>query len=102
MFSVTGLPTSRQDDRRERMRRYLLSMGIRTLCFVLAVVTLGVLHWTVVGWMLVIAAVILPYIAVVIANATRSQGGTALGPVTPNDGAAPQLSPRRPDEEPPR
>jgi uncharacterized membrane protein YdbT with pleckstrin-like domain len=102
VFSVTGLPMSRQDDRRGRMRRYLLSMGIRTLCFVLAVVALGVLHWTVVGWICVIAAVILPYIAVVIANATRSQGGTALGPVTPDDGAAPQLSPRRPDEEPPR
>jgi hypothetical protein len=102
VFSVTGLPTSLQEDRRGRMRRYLLSMGIRTLCFVLAVVALGVLHWTVVGWGLVVAAVILPYIAVVMANATRSHGGTALGPVTPNDGAAPQLSPRRPDEEPPR
>ena len=102
MFSVTGLPASLKDDRHDRMRRYLLSMGIRTLCFVLAVVALGVLHWTVVGWGLVIAAVILPYIAVVIANATRSQGATALGPVTPNDGAAPQLPPRRPDEEPPR
>ena len=101
MFSVTGLPASLQEDRRGRMRRYLLSMGIRTLCFVLAVVTLGVLHWTVVGWGLVVAAVILPYTAVVIANATRSHGGTALGPVTANDGATPQLSPRRPDEEPP-
>ena len=101
MFSVTGLPASLQDDRRARMRRYLLSMGIRTVCFLLAVVALGVLHWTVVGWGLVIAAVILPYIAVVIANATRSPGTTALGPVTPNGGAAPQLSARRPDEEPP-
>jgi len=102
VFSVTGLPRSLQDDRRERMRRYLVSMGIRTACFVLAVIALGVLHWTVIGWGLAIAAVILPYIAVVIANATRSQGGSALGPVTPNDGAAPQLPPRRPDQEPPR
>jgi Protein of unknown function (DUF3099). len=100
VFSVTGLPASLQDDQSGRMRRYLLSMGIRTVCFVLAVVALGVLHWTVVGWGLVIAAVILPYIAVVAANATRSRAGTAVGPVTPNDGAAPQLSPRRPDEEP--
>jgi hypothetical protein len=83
------------------MRRYLLSMGIRTVCFVLAVIALAVLHWAVVGWGLVIVAVILPYIAVVVANATRLQGGTTLGPVTPNDGATPQLSPRRPDEEPP-
>jgi hypothetical protein len=83
------------------MRRYLLSMGIRTACFVLAVIALGMLHWTVVGWGLVIAAVILPYIAVVVANAKRPQGGTGLGPVTPPDVAARQIAPRRPDEEPP-
>jgi len=101
VYSVTGLPASLQDDQNARMRRYLVSMGIRTVSFVLAVVALYVLHWTVVGWILVIAAVVLPYIAVVVANATRPRGGTAVGPVTPDDGAAPQLSPRRPDEEPP-
>jgi hypothetical protein len=100
VFAVTGLPASLQDDQGQRMRRYLLSMGIRTVCFVLAVVALAVLHWTVVGWVLITAAVILPYIAVVAANATRSQGSRALPPVTPNDGTAAQLSPRRPDEEP--
>jgi hypothetical protein len=78
-------------------------MGIRTVSFVLAVVALIVLHWTVVGWLLVIAAVVLPYIAVVMANATRSWGSTSLGPVTPSANSAdtaPQLSPGRPDEEP--
>lgn len=83
------------------MRRYLLSMGIRTVSFLLAVFALTVLHWTVIGWLFVIAAVVLPYIAVVVANATRSLGGTTLRPVTPDHGAAPQLSPRRADEEPP-
>jgi len=87
------------------MRRYLLSMGIRTACFVLAVIALGVLHWTVVGWVFVIGAVILPYIAVVVANAKRPRGATDLGPVTqntttPNRGATQQIAPRRPDEEP--
>jgi hypothetical protein len=101
VYSVTGLPASLQDDQNARMRRYLVSMGIRTVSFVLAVVALYVLHWTVVGWILVIAAVVLPYIAVVVANATRPRGGTAVGPLTPDDGTAPQLSPRRPDEEPP-
>lgn len=100
MYSVTALPASLRDDQDARMRRYLVSMGIRTVSFVLAVVALYVLHWTVVGWMFVIAAVILPYVAVVVANATRPRGGPAVGPVTPDDGAAPQLSPRRPDEEP--
>ena len=82
------------------MRRYLLSMGIRTVCFVLAVVTLGVLHWAVIGWIFVIGAVVLPYVAVVVANAKRPRGATTLGPVAPRDGAAPQLLSRRPDEEP--
>jgi uncharacterized membrane protein YdbT with pleckstrin-like domain len=73
VFDVTGLPSSLREDRARRMRRYLLSMGIRTVSFVLAVVALTVLHWTVVGWALVIVAVVLPYIAVVVANAKRSR-----------------------------
>jgi len=63
------------------MRRYLMSMGIRTACFVLAVVAIVLLHWTVVGWIMVVAAVLLPYVAVVMANATRSVRGTYLGPI---------------------
>ena len=98
---MTGLPASLKDEQSGRMRRYLLSMGIRTVCFVLAAIAIPVLHWTVVGWGLVIAAVILPYIAVVVANATRPRGVMTLGPMTPDDGTARQLSPRRHDEEPP-
>ncbi len=46
-----------------------MSMGIRTACFVLAIVTTGPLRWS-----LVFGAVILPYIAVVLANATDTRG----------------------------
>ena len=74
VFSVTGLPSSLKEDQAERMHRYLLSMGIRTVSFILAVIALAVLHWTIIGWVLVVAAVVLPYIAVVAANATRSRG----------------------------
>ena len=66
------------------MRRYLVSMGIRTACFILAVVAIAVLHWAIVGWILVVAAVILPYIAVVMANATRSMRSTYRGEVPPS------------------
>jgi hypothetical protein len=100
VFAVTALPASLRDDQEQRMHRYLLSMGIRTGCFVLAVLTLAVMHWTVVGWIFVIAAIVLPYIAVVAANATRPPGSATLPPMTPNDGGSGQLSPRRPDEEP--
>jgi len=75
------------------MRRYLVSMIIRTVCFVLAVVAIVLLHWTVVGWALVVAAVVLPYIAVVMANATRSLQSTYLGPVAPSKPTPAQLEP---------
>jgi Protein of unknown function (DUF3099) len=101
VFSVTGLPTSLHDDQDERMHRYLVSMGIRTICFILAVIALAGLHWTLIGWTLILAAAILPYIAVVMANATRSRLGTTLRPTATNDPATPQLSPDHRDEDPP-
>jgi len=102
VFAVTGLPASLQDDQSERMRRYLLSMGIRTVCFLLAVVAIVLLHWTAVGWILIVAAVILPYIAVVMANATRSRRSTNLGPVAPGNPEPAQLVPADADTDPVR
>ena len=70
--SITSARTSHTDDLHKRQVRYLLSMGIRTVCFVLAIVTSGPVRW-----ILVAAAVFLPYVAVVLANATdrrRSPG----------------------------
>ncbi len=70
--TITSARISRSDDLRRRQRRYLLSMGIRTVCFVLAVVTTGPLRWS-----FVFAAVFLPYIAVVLANATDTRSALA-------------------------
>lgn len=72
--SITSARTGHSDDMHKRQVRYLLSMGIRTACFVLAIVTSGPLRWT-----LVAAAVFLPYVAVVLANATdrRTRSGPA-------------------------
>ena len=50
------------------MRRYAIAMGIRTLCFVLCVVTPS--PWR---WGFAIGAVVLPYFAVIIANAGRER-----------------------------
>ena len=83
MYSVTSAPQSLQDDQSYRMRRYLLSMGTRTVCFLLAVLFLAVLHWTIAGWVMVIGAVVLPYVAVVMANVSRSRFSSALGPLPP-------------------
>jgi hypothetical protein len=62
---ITSAHAGHSERVRGRQRRYLLSMGIRTLCFVLAVVTDGWLRW---GF--IIAAVVLPYFAVIVANAS--------------------------------
>jgi hypothetical protein len=67
---VTLARRSRSDDITYRQRRYLLMMGIRTVCFVIAVV-LFVNHF---GWLAAIPAVgaiFIPYFAVVFANGGR-------------------------------
>ena len=60
-----------------RQKRYVITMGIRTLCFVVVAV-LAMSHfgpgWL--PWIFVVGAVVLPYVAVVMANAadTKSDG----------------------------
>lgn len=66
VHKITGVGPSLTEDIRSRQVRYLVSMTIRTVCFVLAIVTTG--------WLRAIffaAAVVLPYVAVVMANAGR-------------------------------
>jgi hypothetical protein len=67
---ITTAAASRNEDIRGRQRRYLISMGIRTVCFVAAVIV----GHGVVMWILIAAALLLPYVAVVMANAASSKG----------------------------
>lgn len=55
-----------------REKRYAISMGIRTACFIGAVVADGWLRWV-----LLVGAAFLPYVAVVLANSgvRRRPGG---------------------------
>jgi hypothetical protein len=77
---ITTAPTSHHDDIVRRRRRYAISMAIRTVCFIGAVVADGWLRW-----MLVVAAFILPYVAVIMANTASPRiEGTDLVP--PNGG----------------
>ena len=88
VYSVTAARRGTSDDLAQRQRRYLISMGIRTVCFVLAVVTHGPIRWVFVA-----AAVVLPYVAVVMANAVGSGTGdapTAYVPVQTALGSQPQ------------
>jgi hypothetical protein len=66
-----GVPLSA--DQAMRTRRYLWSMGIRTACVLGAVIAPP--PWR---WVLAVGAILLPYVAVVMANAgrERSDSGT--------------------------
>ncbi|WP_436787450.1 DUF3099 domain-containing protein [Yinghuangia sp. YIM S10712] len=66
MYRISGARKGLSEDIRGRQRRYVLSMSIRTVCFLLAVVLSGPLRWVMLA-----AALFLPYIAVVVANAGR-------------------------------
>ena len=64
--SITSAPISLSADQGKRQRKYVFSMSIRTLCFILSIFLPSPYRWfTMVG------AVTLPYISVVIANAGR-------------------------------
>lgn len=87
--TITSLPRSPEEDRRARMIRYSITMGIRLVCVILCMFVRG---W----WLALCAAgaVFLPYIAVVLANVVDSRGSTverpgSIVPVTNRDGDAP-------------
>lgn len=63
--SATSLPIAPRTEADGRVRRYAITMTIRTVCFILMAVIQPMGWWT---WVLAIGAVFLPYIAVVAAN----------------------------------
>lgn len=83
VHSISTVPTSIADDQSARMRTYLISMGIRTLCFVAAAVAFVVTGWVWLTLMLSVAAVILPYPAVVLANNSGNRQSHFIVPATP-------------------
>ena len=63
VHSVTTAPAARSADRDARMRRYVVQMSVRTACFIGAVFAHGWLQIV-----LIIGAIVLPYVAVVAVN----------------------------------
>ena len=70
VYRITAAPTSHTDDIGVRYRKYVVSMVVRTACFLLFVL---IDHWT--RWLFVAGAVFLPYVAVILANAGRESKG---------------------------
>jgi hypothetical protein len=66
---ITTAASNRAEEISARQRRYVVSMGVRTVCFVAAILVGG--GWL--RWVLVAAALLLPYVAVVMANASGSR-----------------------------
>lgn len=79
--SITSLPRSPEDDRRARMVKYSVTMGIRLVCIFVCFLVPG--YWIIIP---AIGAVVLPYIAVVLANVS---GGRRPGVVPPDQLALP-------------
>jgi hypothetical protein len=70
---ITTAAESRQAEIAGRQLRYVLSMTVRTLCFLGAIVA----SVAGIGWLwpiLIAAALVLPYVAVVMANARHTRG----------------------------
>jgi hypothetical protein len=89
VLRITTAPESPEREMAHRQKRYMISMAIRTVCFVGAVVADGWLRWV-----LVAAAFLLPYVAVVMANSAspRVEGTLPPGPGTsrPELGSGPR------------
>jgi hypothetical protein len=77
---ITTAQVGKSVDISSRQARYLFSMGVRTLCFVLAIVTTGPLRWVFLA-----GAFLLPYVAVVIANAGSRPDTGGPAPFDPAD-----------------
>lgn len=90
---ITTAPISRADDLGARQKRYMISMTIRVVCLLVAVlVGPGIFRWLAIA-----GAVFLPYVAVVMANAEESRTDTF-----EVDGVGPQhqlTTPQTPPED---
>ena len=100
---ITSAPESPRAELGQRERRYMVSMTIRTVCFIGAVVVGD--NWL--RWVLVAGAFLLPYVAVVMANSASPRvEGTGLadpGPLHPQlgPGSSPPEQEGRTEPPPP-
>ena len=89
---MTSAPANIADEQAGRIRRYLFTMGVRTVCFIACVLTAtaGAPWW--VWGTLALLAVLLPYVAVVMVNAVAPRGvGRGSAPVTPRGDGPTQI-----------
>lgn len=66
IFEITSARRALSEDTHDRTVRYLVSMSIRMVCFILMVVTPS--PWR---WIFAVGAIVLPWFSVMIANSGR-------------------------------
>ena len=96
--AVNSQPQSPQEEATGRARRYVLTMVIRMVCFALTVLVTPYGWYT---WVFAIAAAVLPYIAVVFANAVSPTTRTAAESPTEQLAASSPAPPQEKVEDPP-
>lgn len=91
--AITSVRRALAEDVHDRTIRYLVSMGIRTGCILLLFVVPG--PWK---WLCLVGAVLLPLLAVLVANAGREkpEPSTNLLPGGPGDPGQLGIGPARP------
>jgi hypothetical protein len=100
---VTSAQEALSQEQSRRTKRYLISMSIRTICFIAVIFTTGWMQWAAIA-----GAVFLPYLAVIAANAGRENDRFANEPVEPVSSLAlPQhahlvIEPEQPEQGPRR
>lgn len=95
VFRITGARAGLQEDVRGRQRRYVISMTVRTISVILAATL-----WNVERHVAIVALVlgaVLPYIAVVIANAGR-ENAPSLPSTFVTTPMKPMIAPPRTDD----
>ena len=77
---ITNARMGNSAEMSSRIRRYTITMAFRTACFLSMILVEGPLRWV-----LFVAAVVLPYIAVVVANQANERRSGRVSPVPPID-----------------
>lgn len=78
VFTITSASRGLSTQQVDRTKRYLVSMAIRTACVIAAIFVPG---WP--RWVFIAGAVVLPYLAVVLANGGRENDEPGALGVTP-------------------
>jgi hypothetical protein len=73
--SITSLPEAPGDDRKRRMIRYSIAMGIRVVCVFACLFVQG--WWLIIP---ILGAIVLPYVAVILANVASRESDQVLRP----------------------